>query len=425
MRTKWQGWTLGMVLVMLALPARAWAQDADVVIEWNRILQTTIATPGALPPTVFFTRPYALMHAAIFDAMNSIDRAYTPLAFEVDALTGASRGAAAAQAAHDVLSALFPNQRTTFAAPLAAALARFTGDAGREGARVGAEAARRWLELRATDGWSGTPPEYLLPGLPGYYQVTPPQNAAVTFSHYPDVQPFVVGNGRQFLVEPPPALTSVHYAADFNEVKAIGSAASATRTAEQTLIAQLWARVGTPTSLDNIWNNVARDVAQSRGASGTETARLFALLNTAIHDGLLTSFTGKFLYGLWRPVTAIRGADLDANPATAADAAWLPLITTPPYPSYPGNMACVGATAARVLARFFGRDDIAFTATWTLTNGTPNTRRYNGFREMADEEARSRVYGGIHFAFDNLASVGACTALADYVFENALRVRPR
>ena len=422
MRTKSQGWTFAMVLVMLALPARTWAQDADVVIEWNRILQTTIATPGAQPPTVFFTRPYTLMHAAIFDAMNSIDRAYTPLAFAVDALSGASRGAAAAQAAHDVLSALFPNQRATFAAPLAASLARFPGEAGREGARVGADVARRWLELRATDGWGRTPPEYLLPGLPGYYQVTPPQNATVTFSHYPDVQPFVVGNGRQFLVESPPALTSALYAADFNEVKTIGSATSTTRTPEQTLIAQLWARVGTPTSLENIWNNVARDVAQSRGANGIETARLFALLNVSLHDGLLTSFTGKFLFGLWRPVTAIRAAELDGNAATAADTAWLPLITTPPYPSYPGNMACVGAAAARVLARFFGRDDIAFTATWTLTNGTPNTRRYNGFREMADEEARSRVYGGIHYTFDNLASMGACTALADYTFENALRV---
>ena len=425
MGPKWRQRVFVSVLIMLISPAGGWAQDADVIGEWNRILQATIITPGALPGTVFFSRPYALMHAAIFDAVNSIDRSYTPLGVEVDASPGASRGAAAAQAAHDVLSALFPAQRTTFSTALNATLARFPGDAGREGARIGAEAARRWLELRAADGWTRTPPDYLLPSLPGYYQVTPPQNAAVTFSHYPDVQPFVVGNGRQFLVEPPPSLTSAHYAADFNEVKAIGSATSLTRTAEQTTIAQLWARVGTATALDAIWNTVARDIAQSRGVSSLETARLFALMNLAIHDSLLTSFTGKFLYGLWRPVTAIRAADLDGNSATERDAAWLPLLATPPYPSYPGNMACVGATAARVLTRFFGRDDIAFTATWTLTNGTANTRRYNGFREMADEEARSRIYGGIHFTFDNLASVGACTALADYVFENAVRVRGR
>jgi hypothetical protein len=423
MGAKWRQWLFVGVVIMLISPAAGWTQDAEVISEWNRILQTTVATPGALPGTVFFTRPYALMHAAIFDAINAIDRSYTPLAVDVEAATGASRGAAAARAAHDVLSALFPAQRPAFATALAASLARFPGDAGREGARVGAEAARRWLERRAADGWTRTPSEYLLPSLPGYYQVTPPQNAAVTFTHYPDVQPYIVGHRRQFLVAPPPPSSSTHYAADFNEVKAIGAANSVTRTAEQTLIAQLWARVGTSTALDAIWNSVAGDVARSRGLSSVETARLFALLNLSLHDGLLMSFTGKFLYGLWRPVSAIRAADLDGNPATDADAAWLPLIATPPYPTYPGNQACVGATAARILARYFDRDDIAFSATWTMTSGAANSRRYNGFREMADEQARSRIYAGIHFAFDNLASVGACTALADYVFDNAVRVR--
>jgi hypothetical protein len=421
MGAKWRQHVFVSVVIMLISPAGGRAQEADVIGEWNRILQSTVATPGALPGTVFFTRPYALMHAAIFDAVNSIDRRYTPLAVEVATSPGASRGAAAAQAGHDVLSALFPNQRPAFAAALSAALGRFSGEAGREGARVGAEAARRWLELRAADGWTRPAPDYLLPSLPGYYQVTPPQNAVATFTHYPDVQPYVVGHRRQFLVEPPPALSSAHYAADFHEVKSIGSATSQTRTAEQTLIAQLWARVGTSTALDAIWNTVASDVARARGLDSVETARLLALMNLALHDGLLTSFTGKFLYGLWRPVTAIRAADVDGNAATDRDTAWLPLLATPPYPSYPGNMACVGATAARILARYFGRDDIAFTATWTMTNGTANTRRYNGFREMADEEARSRVYGGIHFTFDNLASVGACTALADYVFDNSVR----
>jgi hypothetical protein len=414
---------LSALIGVATIPAPARAQDADVVIEWNRVTQTAIATPGALTPSVFFSHPYALVHAAIFDAMNAIDRTYMPIGVEVDASPSASRGAAAAQAAHDVLSALMPSQQAVFATALSATLGRFPGEAGREGARIGSAVARRWLELRANDGWNRLVPDYLLPSLPGYYQVTPPQNARAVLTHYPDVQPYVVGSGRQFLVAPAPPLTSAHYAADVNEVKALGSATSTLRTPEQTQLAQLWSGVATSTPLHVHWHNIARDVTQSRGTSGIETARVFALMSLAVHDGLLTVFTGKYLYGLWRPVTAIRGAADDGNPATDADPAWLPLIPTPAYPAYPAGLACLGAASSRVMTRFFGRDDVAFTATWTLANGTTVTRRFNGFREAADEQARARVYGGIHFSFDNLSSIGACGPLADYVFENTARPR--
>jgi hypothetical protein len=414
---------LSALISVAAFPARGQAQDADVVIEWNRLAQTAIAAPGALPPTVFFTHPYALVHVAIFDAMNSIDRTYTPIGVEVDASPSASRGAAAAQAAHDVLAALMPTQQAVFASALSASLARFPGEPGREGARVGSAVARRWLELRANDGWNRPAPDYLLPSLPGYYQVTPPQNGRAVLTHYPDVQPYVVGSGRQFLVAPAPVLTSEHYAADLNEAKILGSATSTVRTPEQTQLAQMWSGVATSTPLHVHWHNIARDVTQSRGTSGIETARLFALMSISVHDGLLTIFTGKYLYGLWRPVTAIRGAADDGNPATDADPAWLPLIPTPAYPAYPGGLACLGAASSRVMTRYFGRDDIAITATWTLTNGTTVTRRFNGFREAADEQARARIYAGIHFTFDNLSSIGTCGPLADYVFENTARPR--
>jgi hypothetical protein len=410
--------------VSVANPPRAFAQDAEVVIEWNRILQATIATPGALSPTVFYTRPYALMNLAIFEALNSIDPVYMSYATQVEAAPGASREAAAAQAAHDVLAAQFPNQRGVFAAALATTLNRLAPDAAREGSRVGAAAAAVCLDLRARDGWDRRPTEYLLPSLPGNYRVTPPQNAGVTFTHYPDVQPFIIGNRLQFLAGPAPALTSALYAADFNEVKALGSATSTTRTAEQTLIARLWATIGTSTPAAAVWNNVVRDQARVRGLSGLETARIYALLNMSTHDGLLVSFSGKFLYGLWRPVTAIRAADTDGNADTDADLAWTSLIPTPPYPAYPGNMACTGAVSSRLLALAFGRDDVRFTVTWAGVNAEDVTRTYNGFRQLGDEEARSRVYGGIHFTFDTLASFGVCTLLADYAFDNYLRARP-
>ena len=408
--------------LMAAHPGRAVAQDADVVIEWNRILQATIGTPGALPPTVFFTRPYAMMHIAVFDALNSIDPVYTPYAIQ-DRAPNASREAAAAQAAHDVLAALFPNQRAIFATSLSGTLSRLPADAAREGSRVGTAAARAVLDLRANDGWNRLPPPYLLPDLPGFYQVTPPQNAVVTFTHYQDVLPFVIGSRSQFLMEPPPALTTERYATDFNEVKRIGSATSTTRTEEQTNIARRWAGVGYSTASLGVWNNVIRDLARRNSLSGLDTARVYALENIAVHDGLLTTFSAKFLYGLWRPVTAIRAADRDGNPATEADPTWNTLIPTPPYPSHPGNMACIAATSARLLTRAFGRDDIPFAVTWTGINQPDITRSYNGFRQLADEEAVSRIYGGIHFTFETTASFGVCTALADYVYENNLRRR--
>jgi hypothetical protein len=425
MHVRQYSWIVAAVVLAagVALPTRAAAQDAEIVIEWNRVLQTAVTTPGALPPPVFVTRPYALMHAAVFDAINAIDRTYTSLGVEVSAAPTASRGAAVAQAAHDVLAAMMPSQRAAFDAALETMMGRFQNDAGREGARVGAEVARRWIELRAQDGWTRTPPQFLMPSLPGYYQPTPPQNAAAAVTHYPDVVPFVIGSARQFMVEQPPSLSSARYAADFNEVKALGSATSATRTADQTLVGQLWASAGTPTQWHQILQNVARDLTRARGLNDVETARLFALMNIGIHDGLFVTFTGKFLYGFWRPVTAVRAAADDGNPATEPDPGWLPLVGTPPYPTYPGNMACLSAASARILERFFGRDDIAFTATWTMTGGIQTTRRYNGFRELADEAARSRVYGGIHFTFDSLASQGVCTPLGEYVFANAARPR--
>ncbi|MFN2444000.1 MAG: vanadium-dependent haloperoxidase [Vicinamibacterales bacterium] len=424
MHVRHKRWILGLAFVaIVGVPQGVCAQDAEVVIEWNRLLQTTFTTPGAQSPTVFFTRPFAMVHVAMFDALNSIDYLYTPYATRADAAPTASRAAAAAQAAHDVLAALYPNQRPIFAAALTATLARVGGEPAREGARVGAAAAQAILDLRNTDGWNRVPPPYLLPNLPGYWQPVPPQNTPAALTHYPDVQSFVIGHARQFLVEPPPALTSDRYAADFNEAKSLGAVTSTTRTADQTMVARLWAAIGTTTPVTGVYSNLVRDLARSHGLSGLETARLYALVNIAVHDALLISFTGKYLYGLWRPTTAIRAADRDGNPATEADPTWSALIPTPAYPTYPGNMSCIGASAARVLERFFGRDDIAFTVTWAQAEGPGVTRRYNGFRQLADEEGRSRVYGGIHFTFDTLASFGVCVPLADYAFANYLRPR--
>ena len=160
---------------------------------------------------------------------------------------------------------------------------------------------------------------------------------------------------------------------------------------------------------------------RARNLNDLEAARLYALVNTTFHDALFVSFSGKYLYGLWRPVTAIREAARDGNPATEPDPEFTSLIPTPPYPTYPGNYACLAAAIGRVFTRYFGRDDVPLSITWAAPAGPGITRSYNGFRQLADEAARSRVYGGIHFNFDTTSSFGVCIPLGDYVFENTFR----
>jgi hypothetical protein len=415
-----------VLLFTLALSHPTLAQSPDTIVEWNRVLVTSLGTPGVLEPTVFFTRPLALMHVAIYDALNSFDRVYTPYIDFVNVEAGASRDAAVAQAARDTLVGMFPSQAAVYDAALAAQLSRIPAAAAASGARAGAAAARAALDRRANDGWNRPNPAYLLPDMAGYWKPVPPQNTPAAFVHYQDVTPFVIASARPFLVEPPPALTSQRYATDFNEAKAIGSATSTTRTADQTLVAQLFAAVPTvtTTSIPAVWQNLTRDLIRSRGLNDLEAARLFALINATFHDALYVSMSGKYLYGFWRPVTAIRDADRDGNPDTVADPNFLALLPTPPYPSYPGNYACIGAALTTAFTRYFGRDDIAFTITWAQPTGPGVTRSYNGFRQLADEAARSRVYGGIHFTFDTTSSFGVCTPLGQYIFENTFRRVP-
>lgn len=410
-------------LAAMAVPALARAQQVDTVIRWNQVMATALVVPGAHSSTVFVTRPLAMVNLAMFDAANSFERRYHSYVTAVTPASGASPDAAVSQAAHDVLVALMPSQRPAFDAALESVLAGLPAQAARDGAAVGAAVAEATLSLRAGDGWSRPFPPLDLPSLPGYWRPTPPANSAATFTNYPDVVGFIVPNGRHFLTEGPPPLASERYARDFNQTKSVGAAESATRTAAQTQAARLWASVGTSTPFWAIWNQVIGHVARSRGLSGLEATRTYALVGMAQHDALLTSFTGKFLYALWRPVTAIREAHTDGNDLTERDETWSSLIPTPPYPGHPGNMACLGAAQARVMARLMGRDDVPFEVTWVVPNGTNVTRAYTGFRELADEEGMSRIWGGIHFMFENQASVGSCTRLGDYAADNVLRVR--
>jgi hypothetical protein len=393
----------------------------DVVLRWNRVLKETVSTPGVHPATIMPVRSYAMMHGAMFDAVNSIDGSHTAYLIDVPGTRNASIDAAAAQAAHDVLLSLYPTRAAIFATELEASIAGIDLNRQQQGARIGELAAAAMLSARANDGWNAAPPAYSNPTTPGLWQPTPPANSPATFTHYPGVTPFAIQSPTQFAPGAPPALTSEEYAAALNEVKEIGSATSTTRTADQTLVARLWANVNTPTNFLLVWNNVAATVSKARGLSTVENARLFALTNMALHDALQTAFASKFTYHLWRPVTAIRRADEDGNAATDADPAWSSLVGTPPYPSYAGNMATIGTSQSTVLGLFFGRDDIRYSHTWDGAGGA--TRTYAGFSVMANEQERARVWGGIHFTFDNVAGQSIGRNVGAYIFQNYMRPR--
>lgn len=415
-------------LTMLApagrdLAAQGGGGSPAVIYEWNKILQDTIPGGGGAGAPRF----YALTHIAMFDAINAIEREFEPYRVQLKTPVNGSARAAAAQAAHDVIVALNPAATAAYDALLTQQLGA-EGAPGFEkhGVAIGARVAAEVLAWRQNDGWIVPAfPAYSEPPLPGRWQPTPPANAAATFTHVGQAVPLAMVSSTQFLPVRPPTLTSAAYATDLNEVKEIGKSDSLTRTAEQTTIARTWASIaaagapGTATHYSQIWQNIARDISQERGMSLVETARLFVLMNVSIHDALQTTLTSKFVYGLWRPVTAIRQADTDLNPATAADPAWSTLIPTPPYPSYAGNMATIGASAARVIALAIGTDDIQVSATWQQSGGQPDIiRTWSKLSDVAQEQADSRIYGGIHYRFDNVAGQTAGKAVAEYVFAN-------
>jgi hypothetical protein len=412
---------LALCLGLMTVQARAGHTSAEVVVEWNQLLQTHMpSTAGLLAP-----RYYAVMHVAVFDAVNSIERRYSPFKARVYAHPIASTEAAAAQAAHDVLVALIPSAtaQAAFAEKLQARLAALQPERALFGARVGKRVASEILAWRANDGSAGpAPAPWSLPALPGLWQPTSASGAQLP--NFGDFEPFALLTSTQYLPAPPPPLNSERYATDFEEVRLLGSATSSVRTAEQTQTARLFASVGNSTSHWAMWNNVTRDAARAANWSLLDTARLFALVNVSIIDGLQTSHTSKFIYGLWRPVTAIRRADEDLNPATVADASWTPLLSTPAYPSHSSNMTCVGTSASRALARAFTTDAMPFSVTWVGSAGNADvTRSYTAFSALALEQARSRVYGGIHFDFELEASQESCTQVADYVFDHFMRPR--
>src|SRR5262249_7061136 len=384
--------------------------SADVVLEWNQVLLDSLKADRLLP--LYFAREAAIVHAAVYDAVNSIDRSYTPLFADVKASRGASLEAAAAQAAHDTLVALSPAHRETLDATLAADLAGIPPGRAKQGVAIGQAVAQQILAWRSTDG-SDKKIDYEPVNEPGHWQPTPPAFAPAVAPQWGQVIPFCIPSGSAFRPPAPPDLTSAEYTAAFEEVKSLGAAGSTTRTAEQSDIARFWyGTAGTFTS-PGYWNQIAREVAVQRGDSMVQNARLFALLNLAQADAYFAVWDAKYTYDFWRPVTAIRAADTDPNPDTAPDAAWTSFLGTPAFPSYVSGHSGHSAAAAAVLA------------TLSPASLPGVTRSYPSFSAAAHEVSDSRVFAGIHWRFDVAAGEALGSEVGQYVATNWLRpVRP-
>lgn len=380
------------ILSATALPVLA----ADPVIEWNRAALDAIRFTRANPPAA--SRALAITHAAVFDAVNGIQRAHRPYFVTALAPAGASPEAAVAAAANATLSALFP--ATNFTTLYAAQLAAVTNAAARDaGVAWGQSVAASLLALRAGDGATNVVP-YTPGTAPGEWRPTLPANAPALLPGWGLVRPFTMVSGDQFRPQPPPALNTAAYSYEFETVKQYGAANSTVRTANQTEVAQFWADGGGTATPPGHWNVIAQDVATARGTTLAESARLFALLNFAAADSAIACWDAKYAYNLWRPITAVREADTDGNPETAGDPAWTPLVATPPFPEYSSGHSTFSRSAATVLAGFFGTDAIAFTTTSDGLTGV--TRSYAGFSAAADEAGISRIFGGIHWPSANL-----------------------
>ena len=397
----------GLTAVLFSLAARS-----DVVTDWN---QTTLATQAAVPGgfrTPPAGRALAMVHVAVFDSVNAIDREYTPYAVASLADPGASPEAAAAAAAHAVLVSLYPSRQPNLDAAYIASLAPIPdGSSKTDGILVGQSVAALVLALRSADGSSITLPYTLAPG-PGIYQPDP----AALFVGWGSVAPFALKSGSQFRAVGPPALSSEQYAADYNEVKSIGALRSTTRTADQTEAALFWNAENAQIN----WNNIARIAADARQNSLIENARLFALLNLAIADTSIAVMDTKYTFNFWRPREAIHAGDADGNVGTIADPTWTPLSYIGVHPDYTSQHAAVGGTAAKVLARFFETDDFSFTIT---TFGVPGGvfRSYDSFSQAARENMNSRVWLGVHFRTPCRDGLNQGKQVANYVVHHFLR----
>jgi hypothetical protein len=453
-------------------------QPADTlgrVKKWNRIaidasgLDHTPVAPGE--NRIFgeqrgpgrATRALAIVHIAMFDALNAVVGGYRSYGPGITAPAGTSADAAIAQAAHDTLAALFTSQKATFDAALAADLASLGPRGKAAGVAVGQQAAAAILARRANDGAGHSEPsmdDFHPSDAAGKWRMDPISQIPVALgARWGEVQMFSpLRVASRFRVAPPPPMESEEYAAAFNEVKRLGGDGVHTlteRTQQQTYIGIYWAYDGTPSlcAPPRLYNQITVAIAEKMGSNAIELARLLALVNVSMADAATAIWESKYYYQLWRPVTGIREADAgtgptgdgDGNDATEGDVLFSPLGApasnlegpnfTPPFPAYPSGHAGMGGALFQTLRRFYRTDQIAFTFVSDELNGitkdnegVARPRIPRSFRNLSDaeeENGQSRIYLGIHWAFDKEDGIQQGRAVADHVFRKLFLPLPR
>lgn len=418
---------------------------SDVVADWNAAMlnvvrdwTTTSNDPfqgrivQSRPPEV--ARALAMVHVAMFDAINLIEGGYAPYIVGDPSqlptdFTSASAVAAAATAAYDVAAAIYPEsrERAVWVATLAESLATVPeGDVKQRGIEVGRAVAASLLAMRAGDGANAVT-NHPTGNLPGQWNRTAPAFLPPLVPHWADVKPMAVDDVRAYRPGPPPVLDSVEYAEAVDEVMQLGRINSSVRTADQTEIAVFWIDGGGTATPPGHWNRIAITASIAAGDTMLQRARALALLNLSMADAGIASWDAKYHYDFWRPIDAIRRADEDGNSATVADSNWLPLILTPPHPSYTSGHSSFSGAAAEALTAIYG-SNLAFASSSDSHSGltqkplaTTTIRQFDNFWYAANEASNSRIYGGIHYRFDCTAGMKSGEAVASYVVQNLLR----
>ena len=415
------GATVAVLAAANLTPAMAQAtKPVSQVVQWNQTLLVIVRTPGTQPPTIHPTRSFAIMHAAIYDAVNAIDGTHQPYLVRLGASHFASQEAAAAAAAHEVLVKLYPSFQATLDAQLQQALAQLPSRGKADGISIGNTVADRILALRSNDGSNAQPIPYVFGNASGDYQSTPPNfPKQPQFTHWSRVTPFALESASQFRPGGPPRLTGDRYSDAFDQVKLLGIAGSTTATPDQALTGRFWNG-----AIQNYWNEIAQTASLAHGLTTAQNARLFALLNLSFADAVIAFYDAKYTYNFWRPVTAIRAAAADGNPDTEADPNWLPEVgNTTPDPSYPGAHAVISAAGAEVLISFFHTDHLEFSVTSEVMPGVE--RSFTSFPAAAEEATLSRIFAGVHFLFDLTTGQRLGSDIADFIVDNFLTSRDR
>lgn len=393
---------------------------ADPVLDWNAIAVSTVVGQSPFGQARFM----AITQLAVFEAVNAITGDFKPYLGTIVAPAGASADAAAVAAAYTVLKNYFPLAPNLDAAYGASLAGIPDGSAKSAGIATGQAAAAQMIALRIDDGSS--PPQFSVPASadPGVWQLTPgcPAAGGVGFQ-WQNITPFGVPSVpgshawiAPFVPGPPPMLASHRYARDYDEVKKVGNVSSdlTERPQDRSDVARFYA-VSSPSF---VFNGAARQVAAAEGSSLSENARALALLNMASSDSLVASFWVKYHYNVWRPETAIRGGDLDGNAKTDADSTFVPFILTPCFPSYPSNHGSASNSAAEVLKRIYGGGGHAITMANSALPGV--TLFYSRFDQITDDVSDARIYGGIHFRFDQEAGADLGRDIGTYVYKHNL-----